>query len=77
MVINKWKVFALHGTHPSCREANKKAAKEIRSTKLNYEKKLAENVNLDPKSSYAYVRSKSKSRSGITSAHSCGVGSWS
>ena len=52
-------------THPRCREANKKAAKEIRNAKLNYEKKLAENVKFDAKSFYAYVRSKSKSRSGI------------
>ena len=33
--------------------------------KLNYEKKLAENVKYDAKSFYAYVRSRSKSRSGI------------
>ena len=46
-VINKRKVFARHkdSDHPSCREANKKAAREIRSAKLNYEKKLAENLS--------------------------------
>ena len=66
-VINKRKVFARHkdSDHPSCREANKKAAREIRSAKLNYEKKLVENVKFDAKSFYAYVRSKSKSRAGI------------
>ena len=51
--------------HPSCREANKKPAKEIKNAKLNYKKNLAENVKFDAESFYAYVRSKSKSRSGI------------
>ena len=66
-VINKRKVFARHkeSAHPSCREANKKAAREVRSAKLNYEKKLADNVEFDAKSFYSYVRSKSKLRSGI------------
>jgi hypothetical protein len=66
-VINKRKVFARHkdSEHPSCREANKRAAREIRSAKLNFEKKLAESVKFDAKSFYAYVRSKSKSRSEV------------
>ena len=42
-----------------------KAAREVRSAKFNYEKKLADNVKFDAKSFYAYVRSRCKSRSGI------------
>ena len=66
-VINKRKVFARHrdSAHLRCVEANKKAAREVRSAKLNYEKKLADNVKFDAKSFYVYVRSKCKSRSGI------------
>ena len=66
-VINKRKVFAKHrdGAHPRCVEANKRATKEVRRAKFNYEKKLANNVKYDAKSFYAYVRSRSKSRSGI------------
>ena len=66
-VINKRKVFAKHkdSAHPRCVEANKKADKEIRKAKFNYEKKLADNVKYDAKSFYAYVRSRSKSRPGI------------
>ena len=66
-VINKRKVFARHrdSAHLRCVETNKKAAREVRSAKLNYEKKLADNVKFDAKSFYAYVRSRCKSRSGI------------
>ena len=46
-------------------EANKRAAREVRRAKFSYEKKLADNVKYDAKSFYAYVRSRSKSRSGI------------
>ena len=66
-VMNKRKVFAKHkdSGHPRCVEANKRASREVRSAKLNYEKKLAENVKYDAKSFYAYVGSRSKSRCGI------------
>ena len=66
-VINKRKVYAKHkdSAHPRCVEANKRAAREVRRAKLNYEKKLADNLKYDAKSFYAYVRSRSKSRSGI------------
>ena len=66
-VMNMRKVFAKHkdSGHPRCVEANRKATREVRSAKLNYEKKLAENIKYDAKSFYAYVRSRSKSRSGI------------
>ena len=66
-VTDKRRVFARHrdSAHPRCVEANKRAAREVRSAKLSYEKKLADNVKLDSKSFYAYVRSKCKSRPGI------------
>ena len=38
------------------------ATKEIRKAKKSFEKKLSENIKNDPKSFYAYVRSKSKSK---------------
>ena len=45
-VINKTKVFAKHkdSAHPRCVEANKRAAKELRRAKFNYERKLADEV---------------------------------
>ena len=63
-IKKKRKTFARYkdGSHPACREANRKASKEIRSAKRNYEKKLAENIKYDSKSFFAYVRSKSKAR---------------
>ena len=66
-VINKRKVFSKHkdSAHPRCVEANKRAAKEVRRAKFNYERKLSDNVKYDAKSFYAYVRSRSKSRAGI------------
>ena len=66
-VMNERKVFAKHkdSGHPRCVEANKRASREVMSAKLNYEKKLAENVKYDAKPFYAYVRSRSKTRSGI------------
>jgi len=41
--------------------------KEIREAKISFEYKLAENIKEDPKTCYAYVRSKSKSRCEIGS----------
>ena len=66
-VINKRRVFARHkdSTHPRCKEANRNAAREVRLAKFNYEKKLADNVKLDAKSFYAYVRSRGNSRAGV------------
>jgi len=42
--------------HPACITANKKAHKEIRRAKYNFERKLADNIKKDTKSFYAYVR---------------------
>ena len=69
-MINKRKVFARYkdGEHPRCREANRKAAREVGSARYSYEKWLVDNVkfgHFDAKSFYANVRSKSASRSGI------------
>ena len=38
---------------------------EIRKAKANFELKMSENIKLDPKSFYAYAKSKSKGRTGI------------
>ena len=38
---------------------------EIRAAKKSFEYRLAQNIKEDPKTFYAYVRSRSKSRSGI------------
>ena len=39
--------------------------KEIRAAKKSFEYRLAQNIKEDPKTFYAYVGSRSKSRSGI------------
>jgi len=43
-------------------KAARAAAVEIRRSKRSFEKKLAMNIDLDRKSFYAYVRSRSRSR---------------
>lgn len=42
-----------------------KATKEMRKAKKNFEKRLAKNIKLDPKSFYSYTRSKSKTKDSI------------
>ena len=42
-----------------------RAVAEIRKTKKSFEKKLSVNINSDPKSFYAYVRSKSKTKTKV------------
>ena len=42
--------------------ARNKAVKTVRKAKLKFEKKLAKQVKEDPKSFFAYVRSKSKTK---------------
>ena len=51
--------------HPAYRKAARSAAIEIRRAKRNFEKKLADNIDTDRKSFYAYVRSRSKAKSNI------------
>ena len=47
---------------PAYRIAAKNADIELRRAKLNFEKKLAQNIKKDTKSFYAYVGNKSKSK---------------
>ena len=48
--------------HPAYTKAARAAAKEIRKAKRGFERKLAANIDMDRKSFYAYVRSRSKAR---------------
>ena len=48
--------------HPACVVANRRASAEVRRAKMNFEKKLAQNIKYDSKSFFAYVRSKSKAK---------------
>jgi len=60
----KYKVYRKYknSKHPACMRADKKAHKEIRRAKYNFERKLADNIKKDTKSIYAYVRSKAKAK---------------
>jgi hypothetical protein len=62
MVKRKHKIFKKYrrNDHPVCKTASKAAAAEVRKAKLDFEKKLADNIKVDNKSFYAYVRRKSK-----------------
>ena len=42
------------------------ASSEVREAKLSFERKMAENIKYDKKSFFAYVRSKSKSKVGVS-----------
>ena len=52
--------------HPAVIKANSLATAEVKRSKINFEMKLASQVKSDSKSFYAYVRSKSKSKFGIS-----------
>jgi len=58
LVKQKLKVFRKYknARHPAYIKASRKAAAEIRRSKGNFEKKLANNIDTDRKSFYAYVR---------------------
>ena len=62
-VQNKHPVFKKYkdNSHPAFKRASSKASKEVRRTKYNFEKKLAENIKKDSKSFFAYVRGRSNS----------------
>jgi len=51
--------------HPAYMKAVREAETEIRRAKRNFEKKLAENIDKDRKSFYAYVRNRSRARSTV------------
>lgn len=48
--------------HPAVKAACKSAKAELRKSRKNFEKKLAQNIKNDTKSFFAYARSKSKSK---------------
>jgi len=63
-----WKRFKERPSYENQRNYNEirnKVTFEIRHAKSNFELKLAENIKEDPKSFYAYARSKSKAKVGI------------
>jgi len=63
-IKRKYKVYTKYrdSKHPACIRADKKAHKDIRRAKYNFERKLADNIKKDTKSFYAYVRSKAKAK---------------
>ena len=69
LVKRKLKVFRKYknARHLAYVKASREAAAEIRRSKRNFEKKLANNIDTDRKSFYAYVRSRSKACTAVTS----------
>jgi len=63
-IKRKYKVYRKYrdSKHPACIRADKKAHREIRRAKYNFERKLADNIKKDTKSFYTYVRSKAKAK---------------
>ena len=62
LMRKKYKTFAKHkdSLHPICIRAAKAADKEVKDAKANFEKRLANNINSDSKTFFAYVRERSK-----------------
>ena len=61
----RWKKFSKSSNYNDFVEyqiATNKAVKAVRTVKLKFAKKLAKQVKEDPKSFFAYVRSKSKTK---------------
>ena len=67
LVTRKHRVYKRYKSvhHPAYVKATKEAKKEIKKAKKRFESKLAQNIKNDKKSFYAYVRSKSKSKTKI------------
>ena len=63
-IKRKYKVYKKYknSKHPACIRADKKAHKEIRRAKYNFERNLADNIKKDTKSFCACVRSKLRLR---------------
>ena len=62
---NMWRVYKHTGKdkdYDAYKEALNAATNEVRKSKRNFEHKLAQNIKLDSKSFYAYVRSKQNVR---------------
>ena len=63
-----WKKFQeskLHADYVTYKKYQNKAVAEIRKAKKSFEKKLSVNIKSDPKSFYAYVHSKSKTKTKV------------
>ena len=67
MIKEKYKVYRKYrdSKHPACIMADRKAHREIRRAKCNFERKLADNIKRDTKSFYAYVRNKAKAKTNV------------
>ena len=52
-------------THPAYVRVLRQSKKEVRRSRRNFEKKLADNIKCDTKSFFSYVRNKSKSRPSV------------
>jgi len=48
--------------HPACIKANKKARAEIKKARINFERKLANSIESDTKSFFAYVKRNSEAK---------------
>ena len=61
-VKSKHKAFRRYkdSHHPACVRASRLACREVKKAKLNFEKKLAENIKKDSKSFFACVRGRSQ-----------------
>ena len=61
-VKSKHKAFRRYkdSHHPACVRASRLASREVKKAKLNFEKKLAENIKKDSKSFFAYVRERAQ-----------------
>jgi len=64
MIKRKYKVYRKYrdSKHPACIRVDKKAHKEIRRAKYNFERKLADNIKKDISHSMLYVRSKANAK---------------
>ena len=63
-----WKQFQeskLHAHYVTYKKYQNRAVAEIRKAKKSFEKQLSVNIKSDPKSFYAYVRSKSKTKTKV------------
>ena len=73
-VKSKHRVFRKYkdSHHPACVRASRLVSREVKKAKLNYEKKLAENIKKDSKSFFAYVRGRSQATRKLEPLSDCG-----
>ena len=63
--LDKFQESKLHVDYIMYKKYQNRAIAEIHKAKKPFEKKLSENIKSDPKSFYAYVQSKSESKSKV------------